>query len=265
MLERKSGFLLAPRKIVSKVSTFKRRAESSKIVVLGQCPTSMKELLIFSETAIKLKLDVLGIAILATNCEYAEHSTFLTSLRKALRQPKIPALTTGKLEVFRRILNAHVNNASDKLIASASIMGDSLSAWSCEPRLYQVAIQEIPGLKGMSKKHIVDFEISASGSRISWKHSDIDLNLESIRYLSDQKFRIEIDKKKVKEIKAIGESIRALRKSASLNQKDCGITEREMRRIEKGEVLPHSSTLKKIAKAHGLDLANYLNRLANTG
>jgi len=148
------------------------------------------------------------------------------------------------------------------LIASASVIENILSVWSCEPHLYQVDLSSFSALENIPVSEWNNFQISESGSHIHWSSGDIDLNLESIRYRCDPEYKKAADKRKLMEIKAIGESIKSLRRKHNLSQSDCGITEREMRRIEKGEVLPSSSTIKKLAKAHGLGYPEYLSLLA---
>ena len=49
-----------------------------------------------------------------------------------------------------------------------------------------------------------------------------------------------------------------------LRQADIGdISDRELRRIENGEVFPHAGTLEKLASAHGMSVDAYMNELAN--
>ena len=60
-----------------------------------------------------------------------------------------------------------------------------------------------------------------------------------------------------------GKAIRVVRKRHKLRQKDIGgVTPREVRRLENGNVTPHADTLKKLAYAHKMNLAEYLNELA---
>ena len=61
----------------------------------------------------------------------------------------------------------------------------------------------------------------------------------------------------------MGRAIKAFRTEDKLRQRDIeGISTRQVRRIEKGEVRPRTDTLRHFARAHGLSLNEYLNRLA---
>jgi transcriptional regulator with XRE-family HTH domain len=52
-------------------------------------------------------------------------------------------------------------------------------------------------------------------------------------------------------------------KSKGLEQGEiAGLSERQVRRLESGDVYPHSSTLNKLAAAHQLPAAEYVRQLA---
>jgi hypothetical protein len=88
-------------------------------------------------------------------------------------------------DALRRILQAKAQGAEGKLIATATLEGDELVVWSCEPRELRSRISDIPALKGLSKSRLKKFSVSTSGSRLRWPDEDIDLNLETFRELSD--------------------------------------------------------------------------------
>jgi hypothetical protein len=55
-------------------------------------------------------------------------------------------------EAARRLVLAHSRQAENELIASASLEGDTLYVWSCEPRLYECAVANLPALARLSKR-----------------------------------------------------------------------------------------------------------------
>jgi transcriptional regulator with XRE-family HTH domain len=60
-----------------------------------------------------------------------------------------------------------------------------------------------------------------------------------------------------------GHAIRAVRESAGLKQIEIdGLTDRQLRRIELGEQMASPKALESLAKAHGLEISDYMNRLA---
>lgn len=163
----------------------------------------------------------------------------------------------------RRVVRAHLAGAETKLIASALIDDDKLVVWSCEPRRYVVPVASIPVLANMNPRARENFEINEVGSRIHWDHGDVDLNLDSIRYYTDPKVKQAQDKAYRDEAARYAGAISSFRKEKKLTQSNiAGLTERQVRRIERGENVPQSESLRKLATAHGLKLDEYLSELA---
>lgn len=163
----------------------------------------------------------------------------------------------------RRLVNARLVGAERRLIASALIEGDKLVVWSCEPKRYEVRVSQIPALARMAASDLPDLKLSESGSALHWDAGDVDLNLDVILYYVDPKVRREQDKASRQEAARYAGAIRALREERGLTQADiAGLTERQVRRVEQGESMPRSETLRKLAAAHGLSLDGYLKELA---
>jgi hypothetical protein len=167
------------------------------------------------------------------------------------------------VDVVRRILTAHSLGAERQLVASATVEDGILSVWSCEPKLYRCSASEIPVLAALASKALAKLEVSASGSRIRWPDADVDLDLDSIREFIDPEARKEAVSKYRSDAALYGSAIRRVREAHDLRQsKIVGLSEREIRRLENGEVFPHSGTLLKLADAHGLSLPAYMGQLA---
>lgn len=167
------------------------------------------------------------------------------------------------VDAVRRILMAHALGAERRLIASATVMDGVLSVWSCEPKLYQSATAEIPALRALAPEELVNLSVSSSGSRIHWAAGDIDLDMDAIREFIDPAERKTAESKYRADAVQYGVAIRKLREHSGLRQANIsGLSEREVRRLENGEVLPHSDTLKKLADAHGWPVAEYMAKLA---
>jgi transcriptional regulator with XRE-family HTH domain len=63
---------------------------------------------------------------------------------------------------------------------------------------------------------------------------------------------------------SIGAAIRELRQSNNITAGEInGISDRQVRRIERGHSVPRSATLEKLASAHGMILKDYLDSLAS--
>lgn len=167
-------------------------------------------------------------------------------------------------EVVRRVLEAQAIGAAGELVAEASVVGDRLLVWSCEPKLYQCPIEEIPALVELGENQRKTLRVSPSGSRIHWDAGDIDLDLDAVRVLSDPAAKKDAERALRAEAQNYGEAIQRLRRQAGLRQADIpGLSEREVRRIEKGETFPHAASLDKLARAHGWVVRDYMSRLAD--
>jgi hypothetical protein len=167
------------------------------------------------------------------------------------------------VHAVRRILKAHALGAEKQLVASASVDEGILSVWSCEPKLYRCPISEIPALAALGTKALDRVEVSSSGSRIHWLDGDIDLDMDAIREFADPAVRQNIELKYRVEATRYGSAIRKLREAHGLRQAAIpGLSDREVRRLENGEVQPHLASLKKLAKAHGIALSEYMAKLA---
>jgi len=166
-------------------------------------------------------------------------------------------------DALRRLMLARGAGAADRLVGSAAIDGDDLVAWSCEPRMYRAKVSEFAALSGMSRTGLASLEVSASGSRIHWDAGDVDLDLDSIRLRADPEFKAARERKVREDARSYAAAIRALREAHGLAQGDiAGLSERQVRRLEEGLNVPRSTTLAKLARAHGLGLDRYMDELA---
>ena len=164
---------------------------------------------------------------------------------------------------LKRILLAMARGAETKLIATAALDGDELVVWSCEPREFRCRVSEIPVLKDLSTSRLKKLSVSTSGSRLRWPDEDIDLNVEAFRELADPAVLEENRARFRRQARNYADAIKTLRKSKGLKQGEiAGLSERQVRRLESGEVYPHSSTLEKLAVAHDVSPSEYVRQLA---
>jgi DNA-binding transcriptional regulator YiaG len=166
-------------------------------------------------------------------------------------------------DAVARMVFARQVQAEARFIASAAVEGGTLIVWSCEPRRYAVPASEIPSLAKMTPAALANFEVSETGSRIHWKDGDVDLNLDVIRAYADPDVRRQHEAERRKEAARYAGAIRKLREERGLTQaRIAGLSERQVRRLEEGDTLPQSSTLKKLAAAHEMSVEAYLKELA---
>ena len=177
--------------------------------------------------------------------------------------PSVDPYVATDVHAVRRIIAAHALGAERHLVASASARCGILTVWSCEPKLYSCRASDVPALAALSPRAQANVEVAAGGSRIHWAGGDVNLDLDAIRRCADPDLRRDAEEKHRVEAAAYGHAIRQLREEHGLRQGEIpGLSEREVRRLERGEVLPHAGTLRKLAHAHGLSLDQYMDELA---
>lgn len=180
----------------------------------------------------------------------------------AADRPVAPYIVPDR-EALRRLVSARAAGAEDKLIASVSVDGDQIVAWSCEPRPYRVPVSAIPALAHMPAGALANFRVSDSGSRVHWDEGDVDLSLEAFRVHADPVFKVKKEREVRNEVRRYASAIRSLREDRSLKQSEIsGLSEREVRRLESGEHMPQYGSLENLARAHGMSVNDYLAELA---
>lgn len=161
-----------------------------------------------------------------------------------------------------RVLRAWELGAPDHLIANACATSDKLFVLSCSLKEYDIPFNAVEALKSIPTEERSQFIIAEDGSYLHWPSSDIHLDLDALRYATDQKWRKKVDLERATHHARFGSAVAAVRKEHRLNQSDIkGVSERQIRRIEKGCV-PRVQTLELVASAHGSSLDEYLSKVA---
>ncbi len=162
-----------------------------------------------------------------------------------------------------RVLKAWELGAPDRLIACASATSDKLFVLSCSLKQYDLPFTSVEALKSMPPEERSRFIIVDDGSYLHWPSSDIHLDLDALRYATDQNWRKKVDFERAIHHARFGAAVAAVRKEHRLNQSDInGVSERQIRRIEKGS-FPRVQTLDLVARSHGLSLDDYLSKVAD--
>ena len=157
-----------------------------------------------------------------------------------------------------RILRAWERGAQDGLVARAVAIEDELLVITCAGDRLEVRFDEIPALRRLSRAERPALVVSADGSYMHWPQSDIHLDVDAIRMRLDPVWAEQAMVRKLQHDRAYGTALRALRESAGLMQYQIqGLSERQVRRLERGESLS-SSSLRLYAAALRLDLHGLL-------
>lgn len=246
------------------VSTPSDRDNVDRIVVAGvESFESMSGVDLISSIRASQKNFSVVFFVASNSKNSPEEITLFQNIAIAFSQPDEPAFVAPDEDTVARIVRAHLASAEKALIATARIEKDQLWVWSCEPKLYRCQISLLPPLRGLITTRLAKFEISKSGSRLHWPDLDIDLTLESIQAAADPVARASQGRQYRKAAKSYAHAIRVLREKHGLAQSAvAGLSDRAVRRVEQGERIPHLATLEKLAKAHGMVVAEYMHELA---
>jgi hypothetical protein len=165
--------------------------------------------------------------------------------------------------VPRRMLSAWQCNAQSELIANAAVAGDRLIVVSCEPKTYEVAVDQLPALKKIPARERRNFEIAEDGSFIWWHAADVHLDLDAIRSVIDPARRRKAERLRRAYGREYGAAIAGFRRECGIKQSEIpGFSERQLRRIEQsGDVSVNA--LRALAEAHRMSLDEYLNAVAH--
>jgi hypothetical protein len=164
--------------------------------------------------------------------------------------------------VPRRVLNAWTQNSQDQLIARASVSQDRLFLLSCALQPYEVAFDSMASLKRIPVAESAKFTVDEDGSYIHWPGPDIHVDLDAVRAAIDPEARARAEAVKTLHDSRYGAAIAKLRAATGLKQSEIkGLSERQVRRIEKGEGTTYEA-LRRLAASHRMDLDEYLRKLA---
>lgn len=162
----------------------------------------------------------------------------------------------------RRVLTAWTQNAQEQLIAKASVSKDRLFVLSCALEPYEIAFDSMPSLKRIPVADRGSFVVDEDGSYIHWPGPDIHLDLDAIRAAIDPQARARAEAARALHDSRYGAAIAKFRLTIGLKQSEIkGLSERQVRRIEKGEGTTYEA-LCRLAAAHRMDLESYLRELA---
>lgn len=175
----------------------------------------------------------------------------------------VPSAFAADPETARRLVEAaRVPGAAPHLIAHAELQGTDLVVTTCDLEALRVPISKLPALRDLGPRQVTHFEVEGGGLR--WPAHDIDIGLDGMRQAIDSKAKAAAVAKTHDHNARYGAAIRAEREAAGLGQGQVpGLSPRTLHRIEHGKQNHvRVATLDKLAKAHRVTTADYLDRLA---
>jgi hypothetical protein len=169
---------------------------------------------------------------------------------------------SSRSDVTMRVLEAWKMGAECDLIAHASVSDKGLCILDCALNVLMIPFEAMPALQKIPPDQRQQFELDSDGSFLYWSSTDTHIDLESLRSSVDPELRAKLSAERMFHDKRFGKAIASVRKSLKLRQTDIGtVSAKQVSRIEKGS-RPKLDTLKLLAQAHGLEINDYLEKVA---
>lgn len=191
----------------------------------------------------------------------------LDKILQSRAEKLLPKLfVTDKFEDINRILHAWCDGAQSNSVAEAWIDGDNLIIRTCALERLSIAFNQLPWLAKIPEQERCDFEIEPFGNHIYWQKHDVHLSVDAVRCAVDVNFRAKRDIELVMKNKTYGEAIAVFRERNGLSQQEVmrktGITDRQLRRVEREGQSLSVQMAEHLAKAHGMKVNEYLKAVA---
>jgi hypothetical protein len=166
-------------------------------------------------------------------------------------------------ELLARICSAFSPESTGESIVDAYVVGDSLDVRG-KDRILRVPISKVPALRSQDEAVLRNFHINPDGSFVYWPDIDVHLGWNQFLQAVDPTALHKAQQRSGDYNRRYGAAIRKVREQAGLLQaKVGGLAERQLRRIERGECRATSNALRELAKAHGVDVNTYMQKVAN--
>jgi hypothetical protein len=166
-------------------------------------------------------------------------------------------------EVLNRYCHALGDDTKRGGIIDAFLMGDTLFVRGHKHRVLHVPVHMIGSLRGKPRNLVQEFRIDPDGSFVYWPALDVHLGWNQFLQVVDPAAHQKALQRSGRFNTRYGAAIRKLREEAGIPQsKVSGLTDRQVRRIELGESRATTGALAALAKAHGLSVNEYMDRVA---
>lgn len=147
-------------------------------------------------------------------------------------------------------------------IIDAYLAGASLLVRGPKHRMLHVPVGSLPALRGQPRGVLRNFAIDPDGSFLHWPDLDVHLGWNQFLQAVDPDELRKAQQRSTGFNERYGAAIRKLREEARILQSKVeGLTERQLRRLEQGECRATTTALAALAKAHGLDVNAYMERV----
>lgn len=164
----------------------------------------------------------------------------------------------------QRLLAGMASDDGEPHIASAYVDDGVLTVRSSDFDALAIPLETLGRRLGGTDEDWHGFDIEPLGRFMSWPDRAIDMRWSHLKAIIHPMSAIEGQQRSRAFNRRYGGAIRDLRQASGILQSGvAGLSPRNLRRIEHGEIRATSSALGALARAHGMELAAYLDALAS--
>jgi Protein of unknown function (DUF2442) len=175
-------------------------------------------------------------------------SNMAAFLLYSLLERWVSAIETG--EAKERILDARVEDGTLHVVSPNF---DRL----------EVPVAKIPDLRNAEHSRLEEFEIDEDGAFIYWPDLDVHLGWPQLQQIVDPNAALKASQKSTAFNQRYGKAVQKIREAAGLALGDVlGISDKQLRRIERGECRLTSNAIEALAKSHNMRPNEYMQKLA---
>lgn len=146
-------------------------------------------------------------------------------------------------------------------IVDAYVLGTDLYVLTADFELRCFPLRSLPALARLRAEERAKFVVDEDGSYLHWSTSDLHLGVSQLLQEVDPAFMADVAIER-NERDRVGPALRAMREELGLRQSDiCGISERQVSRVESGFSRLRYNAAQKFAEAFGMDTGALLDEL----
>jgi hypothetical protein len=166
-------------------------------------------------------------------------------------------------ELLGRVCFALGRDGNRGSIIDAYLAGNTLLIRGPMHRMLHVPVNSIAALSRQPTALLRNFAVDPDGSFIHWPDLDVHLGWNQFLQAVDPGELRKAQQRSAGFNERYGAAIRRIREASGIPQSKIeGLTERQLRRVEQGECRATTAALTALAKAHGLGVNDYMERLA---
>lgn len=179
-----------------------------------------------------------------------------------MHKPHLRLHTSRDPGVVTRLLIAQTRGEAWEGIVDAYVLGTSLVTVLGDLTIRAFPVARLPRLEKARSTELASFELDSSGSYLYWASKDLHLGASQLLQAVDPTYLTDVEIQRYAMDK-VSLALLDMRQSRSLNQGDIpGLSERQVRRLEREESRLTVDAAEKLAAAFGLSLGEFLSELS---